>query len=389
MRKAQSTFRFAEKHPLHDSHASHLIFDYEKRVPNFIGANLPRCDQGDREYYCCTMLTLFKPWRRGHNLKESVQTSWDDTFSEHEFRKQEVQLMKNFNICYECLDAHDDYHAQLKNSVDKSLIGSWEVFENEDGCGMESFQGTTQNENIYDDIPVDPKAHGKNFLLRLKNMEMMIMILTENGWINAKTSSASQISNTFKPNRVLSSHEWEADVKKMKQKILDKRNENNKFIYEVDSKLQTSSNFKENIVKIVDKSYLEKSFVAGKYANQIDETVLKFGLNKEQERAFRIVANHAVSPHQDQLKMYLGGMGGTGKSRVLAALSDFFALRKEAHRFVIVAPTGSAAALLGGSTYHSMFGINDFNSNSQLSQVKANLAGVEYVFFDEGINAFC
>ena len=80
--------------------------------------------------------------------------------------------------------------------------------------------------------------------------------------------------------------------------------------------------------------------------------------------------------------MYLGGMGGTGKSRVLAALSDFFALQKEAHRFVIVAPTGSAA-LLGGSTYHLMFGINDFNSNSQLSQVKANLAGVEYVFFDE------
>ena len=121
------------------------------------------------------MLTLFKPWRRDHDLKESVQTSWDDTFSEHEFRKQEVQLMKNFNICYECLDARDDYHAQLKNSVDRSLIGSWEVFENEDGCGMESFQGTTQNENIYDDIPVDPKAHGKNFLLRLKNMEMMKM----------------------------------------------------------------------------------------------------------------------------------------------------------------------------------------------------------------------
>jgi hypothetical protein len=81
--------------------------------------------------------------------------------------------------------------------------------------------------------------------------------------------------------------------------------------------------------------------------------------------------------------MYLGGMGGTGKFRVLAALSDFFALQKEAHHFFIVAPTGSAAALLGGSTYHSMFGINDFNSNLQLSQVKANLAGVEYVFFDE------
>jgi hypothetical protein len=62
--------------------------------------------------------------------------------------------------------------------------------------------------------------------------------------------------------------------------------QNNKFISEVDSELQTSSNFKENVIKIVDKSYLEKSFVAGKHADQIDETVLKFGLNKEQERAF-------------------------------------------------------------------------------------------------------
>ena len=52
--------------------------------------------------------------------------------------------------------------------------------------------------------------------------------------------------------------------------------------------------------------------------------------------------------------------------KVLAALSIFFALQKEAHQFVVVAPTGSAAALLGGSTYHSMFGINDFNSNAQL-----------------------
>jgi hypothetical protein len=137
------------------------------------------------------------------------------------------------------------------------------------------------------------------------------------------------------------------------------------------------------VVKIVDKSYLEKSFVAGEHKVQIDETVTKFELNKEQERAFRIIANHSISPYTDQLKMYLGGMGGTGKSRVLEALSDFFSLRKEAHRFIIVAPTGTAAALLGGSTYHSMFGINDFNTKSQQSQVKAKLAGVEYVFFDE------
>ena len=147
-RKAQSTFHFTEKHSLHDLHASHFFSNYEKRVPNFVGANIPRCDQGDREYYCCTMLTLFKPWRRGHDLKESTQISWDDTFNMHEFRKQELQLMKNFNIRYECLDARDDYRAQLKNGIDKSLIGSWDAFEDENAYEMESLQRTTENEII-------------------------------------------------------------------------------------------------------------------------------------------------------------------------------------------------------------------------------------------------
>ena len=152
---------------------------------------------------------------------------------------------------------------------------------------------------------------------------MIKKILTDNGWINPNLHQNHQ---SITPSNLIMffSQEWEADVKKMKQKFVDKHNENNKFISEVDSK--TPSNFKENVVKIVDKSYLEKSSVVAEHANKINEMVLNFGLSKEQERAFQIVANHSVNAHKDQLKMYLGGMGGTGKSRVLAALSDFFAL---------------------------------------------------------------
>src|SRR6202522_1211661 len=327
------------------------------------------------------MLTLFKPWRRGFDLKFSPQAIWDDIFNNHKFGTQQIQLMKNFNIRYECLDACDDYRAQLKKGMNKSLLGSWEALQDEDRHEIESFHTNTYSNIVYDDIPVDSTMHGKNFVLRIKNMNMMKMILTDNGWINPKTSLLSSVYNVFKPDRILSSHEWEADVKKLRQKCIDKRNENDKFVSENNLDPQFSVNFKENVVKIVDKSYLEKSFVAGEYKVQIDETITKFELNKEQERAFRIIANHSISPHADQLKMYLGGMGGTGKSRVLEALSDFFSLRKEAHRFIIVAPTGTAAALLGGSTYHLMFGINDFNSKSQQSQVKEKLAGVEYVLW--------
>ena len=115
----------------------------------------------------------------------------------------------------------------------------------------------------------------------------------------------------------------------------------------------------------------------------INSFVEKFTLNEEQECVFRIITNHAVSKNSEQLQMYLHGMGGTRKSQVIKALSHFFTLRNEAHRFIIVAPTGMTAALLDGSTYHSMFGINDKSGTSRIGHVKEKMAGVQYIFFDE------
>ncbi|KAK0432699.1 hypothetical protein EV421DRAFT_1691945, partial [Armillaria borealis] len=112
-----------------------------------------------------------------------------------------------------------------------------------------------------------------------------------------------------------------------------------------------------------------------------------FKLNKEQDRAFSIVAQHAMSPISEQLRMYIGGMGGTGKSQVLKALTEFFRLRNESTHLVRVASTGTAASIIKGSTYHFMFGINEFAgsgiSKKSLGEVKARLSGVEYVFLDE------
>ena len=116
----------------------------------------------------------------------------------------------------------------------------------------------------------------------------------------------------------------------------------------------------DNDVHIVDNLYLQKTFVHHESGIQdmIDETVHNYRLNSEQERAFRIVANHATCEFE-MLKMYLGGMGGTGKSQVIKALVNLFTQQKEEHIFLILAPTGSAATLLNGSTYHSVFDIND------------------------------
>jgi len=39
--------------------------------------------------------------------------SWDESFLSHNFSDRQKKLMENFNIKYECLDARDDFHAQL------------------------------------------------------------------------------------------------------------------------------------------------------------------------------------------------------------------------------------------------------------------------------------
>ena len=46
---------------------------------------------------------------------------------------------------------------------------------------------------------------------------------------------------------------------------------------------------------------------------------------------------------------------------------------------------GNTASLLGGSTYHHMFGINDQQnpSNGTLAIIKDRLLGVDYIFLDE------
>jgi len=58
-------------------------------------------------------VTFFKPWRTGKDLKLEDQ-NWDDAFENHVFSTMQLEKMKYFNVRYECLDARDDYAAQMK-----------------------------------------------------------------------------------------------------------------------------------------------------------------------------------------------------------------------------------------------------------------------------------
>src|SRR6202042_1225113 len=75
---------FLPGHPQSRTHQAHLKKEDPFIVPNFLPNTLPRADRRDCEYYCCTMLTFFKPWRSGKNLKAKMET-WDKSFMAHDF----------------------------------------------------------------------------------------------------------------------------------------------------------------------------------------------------------------------------------------------------------------------------------------------------------------
>ena len=381
------TFDLLNNHPLHKTHKIQCVPETKALIPNFIGETLPRRDRGDREWYCTTMLTLFCSWRSGLDLKKSTQ-SWDEKFLSHTFSKRQEEVMNNFNLRYECLDARDDFHSKLQK--DDSIIPSWGNFsssgnDNDNTDGIEL--GNDDDGCTTHEFDMDVTSIGKCETKRQHEMASMKSIMQQTGWTEALASKS--LASRPPPTVSKTGAQWKADVKQMRQSILDKTYKSNSSdeLAKTEEVSGIQIDHAANQVKIVDKSYLECKLHSMVHKQVIDPIVKKFDLNKEQQRAFRIVANHACSSYSEQLKMYIGGMGGTGKTQVLKALMEFFELTNQSEKFVVVAPTGTAAALLGGSTYHYLFGFGDRPDDNVppqlLIQLRARFEGVKYIFLDE------
>jgi hypothetical protein len=97
-------------------------------------------------------------------------------------------------------------------------------------------------------------------------------------------------------------------------------------------------------------------------ANTIaDDIAREFTLNSEQSRAYRLVADALVGEVTgiplDQLRMYVGGEAGSGKTRTIYAIQALFARLRKANWLCTAAFMGSAAEAIGGRTLHSWTGI--------------------------------
>jgi hypothetical protein len=117
------------------------------------------------------------------------------------------------------------------------------------------------------------------------------------------------------------------------------------------------------------------------------DMVAEFSLNVEQAWAFHIVTEHSVKCCSEQLWMYIGGSGGTDKSRVINVLKQFFRQCNEDQRFRSASYTGVAARNISGTTLHAALSLGQCVNKSAQTRTNRDLIamweGVDYLFIDE------
>ncbi|KAK0235583.1 hypothetical protein EDD85DRAFT_791055 [Armillaria nabsnona] len=329
--------------------------------------------------------------KKKKDLKADKDTTWDAAFEAYSFSETHSHIIANLNLRYECLDVRDDYRAELIQEAEAEIPawmdGNTYLELTADGDQQLVLEDMTEY-GIDPDLLSNKNKHGRHHKMRERQATVIRNLM---GPARCKWSAVDPRIASIKHNEPLSEQvadrspsDWKAAVDRTKADLLESRRTQDVAVQQ--SKPKCSQHYIDQ-VEVVRKCHLMHS-----QHDDTEELVVswvkeEYVLNEEQQRAFRIVTQHADNPATDQLTMYIGGMGGTGKMRVLNTLTAYFKHQGESRCLVIVAPTGTAAASVKGSTYHFMFGINECHgetmSKKVLAEFKERLDGVDYIFLDE------
>ena len=373
------------------------ILQMRKRdiVPVPIGPSIPRRDQPEVfERYCRLMLILFKPWRRPGDLR-TPNHSWATSFSDFVtgMAVGHRAIVENMQVLHECRDSRDD-HMQTR-SRQRVRPGRDGVLE---GRSPENELEEIDVAEVLEHLSEIDRMCSRRTDVASKETKECLGELEKAGWYgtpNVQVAAGDDLGDggLSIPDREDLEGDWKSKY------------ESRKAEWKTEAKQagicdQASGSVQVSVLNDVD---MGEEGVAVPVVNDIrpaeglnsrvggalvvmEQVVEKWTLNKEQKRAFSVVARHTLEDEPEQLRMYLGGPGGTGKSRVVSALREFFDLQQECRRFRLAAYTGVAAMNIGGATLHSLLQMNDSGRQAS-ARTKRDLAamwdGVDYLFVDE------
>ncbi|KAE8229299.1 hypothetical protein CF326_g5734 [Tilletia indica] len=377
-------------------------------IPRAVYSAFPRPDgtplHGDA--YCAMMLAHFRPFSVREPLMESGQT-YEDVFAATNFSETAKATMANWRAVSECEDSRDaDMLRRRKQEASREAKSTEAICMLESGEGMDD-SAADINVRPFDSRTVRERAELSAFAAPL----------SQHGWFQSKasdvTDSASIPGNGIAPRFTISNvGRWKKDRVVTEETVradqAAPRAQSGVLAEDLGLSTQPASTVdgtSETFVPSCPIPALETQRMSwnGKHPAEIVKAlILERNLTPSQQLAFTIVARHFFEQMHDNkaapLRLLMHGEAGTGKTVVVRLLRELLERFGKGSEILLMAPTGKAAAAIGGSTQHSTFSLKirkkkattdelrneaDTITPARIRKLQERLGGIKWLFFDE------
>ncbi|CAF4030817.1 unnamed protein product [Adineta steineri] len=390
-RPPNQRFPFQEQHP---QATTYLLTEYsEAHIPILYGPQIPRHDREDtKERYSRALLTLFVPWRSVSDLCD-VNENWEDALKsrQHHISADSWNIIENIQLLHECKKDRDEHllrvitEAQTENdTIDPELVIPSRNMRDE-------YDDTSDNEDLLELLGnlneyTTNALNSTNKTTEKIYIEETIEAVEKVGrFTHTRKNSQSLVNESSRdhfqqivpfvsatPNLVRLNTKWQEQLKTEKERVrrslitgkYDKTDDTLDYD-SIQDALVTMVNSNNHNIDIFD-NYTQilpvASVTTTSYSTQ-QSIIVEYTLNREQRAAFMIITSHLdgdkerhIGTNNGQLIMCIPGCGGTGKSQLIRAVTKYFLVTKRIQMMRKLAPTGIAAAEIGGMTIHSFLG---------------------------------
>ena len=394
---------FLPSHPESASKLTKVFRVTDRRIPVPIGPRLPRRDrENEWDKYCRLMLILFKPWRSATDLRAD-SPSWPAAYrDEFEHFPSEVrEVLDNMQLLHECRDSRDE---DMKHKDSRIRAFRDRIRANREQtdrrCSDNADADSPDEADLLEHLDMISSTRSHHRQLNLQRTIECVATLDDSGFYDHCGSDDVSFEGINPSNTVCVDDSdraveaaWHSEYntrrKRWKQLLVPSTE------LEGPSEADGADDWLSSGIR--DQSTLADEPLPPRIRQSvfdpvvidvnIDEHVRQWNLNKEQAHAFRLIAEHSTHPLADALRMYIGGAGGTGKSRVIQALTSYFAACNQQRRLRIASFTGIAALHIKGVTLHSALALDQRKSDGPSSRTRRDLQamweGVDYLFIDE------
>ncbi|CAF4179769.1 unnamed protein product, partial [Adineta steineri] len=413
-RPLQERYSFMIEHPQAKSHG--IMKRIKPIVPVLLGPQIPRKDREEtQERYSRAIATLFIPWRSVKDLC-AVNQSWCEALvsRQESISTESKQIIENIQHLHDCKKDRDVHlqqiiaNVQVNDEIDPRLLPRNMRVDDSD----EDDDDPDENETYVNFLDSSADNNQTSTISHLSEKEQLyqdeaLRSLHKVGRFSSSTrrDQSSMVFTSLSHFSVKTQHSvqqnaaWQAAIKsdalrRRQQSILEDAPSLLNHASDELISTDTTNNIAESATQIDDLvQSVTTSTLTIPTRRQVCE---KFTLNDEQARAFYIVCRHAdgeshlkTNGKQEQLIMCVPGPGGTGKSRLIDAITCYFVETQRKEKLRKLGPTAVSASLIGGHTIHSFLAYVRSTKRQKKtvtagsSNVENDWKAVEYLIIDK------